>query len=225
MKRFLFAGEGCVFFRRHKNHKMSHHDNFMGLKFIFLFLFFFSSIYSVSAYSFVINQSNSTVSITQKSITYQIGDKLPKDFVIGYDPFDSEKIYTLADFKGKAVILDAWATWCGSCISKFPLMDSLQRIHHDKLNIILVNVQGIDTPEKVRGFLKNYYLNNPQIQLNVLIESPPLQKFFSFRSIPHYIWIDPNRRIRAFSDASDLQEENLKRLFVGLPIYISMKLN
>src|SRR5690554_6539082 len=50
---------------------------------------------------------------------YDIGDKLPADFVIGYDPLDTSKIFMLSDFKGKAVILDAWATTCGACISKF----------------------------------------------------------------------------------------------------------
>src|SRR5690554_6922134 len=49
---------------------------------------------------------------------YKIGDKLPADFALGYDPFDSTKVVRLSDYKGKAVIIDAWATWCGACISK-----------------------------------------------------------------------------------------------------------
>lgn len=155
---------------------------------------------------------------------YAVGDKLPRDFVIGYDPHDTTRILTLGDYRGEAVILDAWATWCGSCISKFPLMDSIQRQYGKELAIVLVNVQGIDTPPKVRAFLSDYKTKHPDIDLRVVIEASPLNKQFTFRSIPHYIWIDSNRRIRAFTDADAINDQNLQRLFAGLPIYIPMKL-
>lgn len=155
---------------------------------------------------------------------YKIGDKVPRDFVIGYDPNDSTKILRLSDFKGKAVVLDAWATWCGSCISKFPLMDSLQERYSQDLEIILVNVQGRDTPGAVRNFLANYSHKNSDFGLSVVIESSPLNQNFSFRGLPHYIWIDANRRVRAFTNYDSFTDENIQRLIAGLPLYISMKL-
>ena len=38
------------------------------------------------------------------------------------------KSYTLADFKGKVVLLNIWATWCGPCRKEMPTLDRLQAI-------------------------------------------------------------------------------------------------
>lgn len=155
---------------------------------------------------------------------YQIGDKLPKDFVIGYNPFDSLKTFKLSDFKGKAVILDAWATWCRACIGKFPIMDSLSKVYGNNLEILLVGVLGHDSPDDIRNFVSDYLKKHPDFSLTFLILEPRVRDSFFFSALPHYIWIDPNRRIRAYTNAHAFKDENLKRLMGGLPIYAPVKL-
>ncbi|MFM2082601.1 MAG: hypothetical protein RL380_1292 [Verrucomicrobiota bacterium] len=44
------------------------------------------------------------------------------------------------DTKGKIVIVDFWASWCGPCKKSFPAMNELQKKFGDKLIIIAVNV-------------------------------------------------------------------------------------
>jgi cytochrome c biogenesis protein CcmG/thiol:disulfide interchange protein DsbE len=46
----------------------------------------------------------------------------------------------LRDLKGKVVLLDFWASWCGPCRQSFPWMNELQRRYGSDLVVLAVNV-------------------------------------------------------------------------------------
>jgi thiol-disulfide isomerase/thioredoxin len=82
------------------------------------------------------------------------------DFIAFSDPADpSHKITSLADLKGKIVVLDFWATWCGPCVASFPKVKALSRYYRgfDVVVIGVTSPQGfvalngsrIDTSEDV----------------------------------------------------------------------------
>jgi len=63
------------------------------------------------------------------------------------DPFDVElrdasgRRLRLADFKGKIVLVDLWASWCADCRISFPALDALSREYRPRgVEIVAVNL-------------------------------------------------------------------------------------
>jgi thiol-disulfide isomerase/thioredoxin len=57
---------------------------------------------------------------------------------------------TLADFRGKPVLLNLWATWCAPCVKEMPTLDALAVREGDKLQVVTIS-QDFD-PAKVAPF-------------------------------------------------------------------------
>lgn len=61
---------------------------------------------------------------------------------------------TLADFAGRTVLLNVWATWCAPCREEMPALDALQReLGGTDFSVVAVSVDT-QSPEKARGFLE-----------------------------------------------------------------------
>ena len=64
----------------------------------------------------------------------QIGKQAP-DFTI----VDGQKTVSLSQFRGKTVVLNFWATWCGPCVQEVPSIMALQKQMGDKIVILAVS--------------------------------------------------------------------------------------
>jgi thiol-disulfide isomerase/thioredoxin len=65
------------------------------------------------------------------------------------------KTVTLADFKGRPILLNIWAKWCAPCLAEMPKLNTLQaETAPGTLAVVTVAVDEPD-PAKVRNFLAN----------------------------------------------------------------------
>ena len=71
-----------------------------------------------------------------------------------------DKPLKLADYKGKAVLLNFWATWCAPCVKEMPSLDKLQaEMGKDKFVILPLSLDGPSRP-KVAPFYQDKKLTN-----------------------------------------------------------------
>jgi thiol-disulfide isomerase/thioredoxin len=63
------------------------------------------------------------------------------------------KKVTLADFRGKPVLLNLWATWCAPCVKEMPTLDALAVREGDKLQVLTVS-QDFDAAKVAPFFEK-----------------------------------------------------------------------
>ena len=93
----------------------------------------------------------------------------------------NKKNINLADFKGKLVILNFWATWCAPCKEEMPSLDDLQsNTKLNNLKIFPINISQEDE-SKSESFFKELNIQNLDIYFDASIT---LAKKFSLRGVP-----------------------------------------
>jgi thiol-disulfide isomerase/thioredoxin len=102
-------------------------------------------------------------------------------------PDPDGKIISLADLKGKYVLIDFWATWCGACLYEMPALHQMEERYH-KNNIVFLGVSIDEGDERIAKW-KIKAKELPGLQ--VLQTSKDLKKQFAVPYIPRYILLDP----------------------------------
>jgi thiol-disulfide isomerase/thioredoxin len=83
----------------------------------------------------------------------------------------------VADFKGKVVVLNLWATWCAPCVAEMPTLAKLAAEYAGKP--VVVAPVSVDTPadvEKAKAFIAQHaplaYYGDPQMKLPFALKPP-----------------------------------------------------
>ena len=104
--------------------------------------------------------------------------------------------FDLAQYAGRVVVLDFWATWCRPCRKSLP---ALNAIHHmyaqdNAVHFASINVdKGPDRVGKVKAFMTRLNLDFPV----VLDQQDVIAQRYGVRTIPTLIVIDPNGAIHS----------------------------
>ena len=113
----------------------------------------------------------------------------------------------MSAWKGKVVLIDYWATWCGPCRSSFPAVQKLYEKYRNnpKVAFAVVNVweRGDDRVKIVKDFLTK----NPTLTFPVYMDlKDQVVGKYGVTGIPTKFWLDQNGRIQ-FKEVGGLPEE------------------
>lgn len=112
------------------------------------------------------------------------------------------KKVTLADFKGKTIVLDFWATWCGPCVASFPAMQMAANHYADDPDIKFLFIHTwenkADPLTDAKQFLsrRNYNFDLFMDTIDSATKTPPAAEAFKLTGIPAKFIIDGQGKIR-----------------------------
>jgi thiol-disulfide isomerase/thioredoxin len=83
---------------------------------------------------------------------------------MGWELSDGKRS-VFSEYKGKVLILDFYATWCGPCRDSIPHLIGLQKKYEDQgLRVVGLNVGGPGDEQKVPAFAKQFGIQYPLAQ-------------------------------------------------------------
>lgn len=99
---------------------------------------------------------------------------------------------TLADFKGKVVLVDVWATWCPPCRKSLPEVAELQKAAGESYVVLPISVD-----QEGWGAVTPFLIQNPQLGLTAYVPdgASGLEPFGEIRGIPTTFIIDREGRV------------------------------
>jgi thiol-disulfide isomerase/thioredoxin len=121
-----------------------------------------------------------------------------------------DKEFDLAEYKGKVVLVDFWATWCGPCIEELPNIKTMYDKHHETgLEIVGVNLD--DNLGRVSAFINTQQITWPQL-VSEAGQEHPIANYYGVYQLPSTFVIGRDGKVTAVDlFGEDLQEE-LERL-------------
>ncbi len=102
-----------------------------------------------------------------------------------------EKEITLSKLKGKPILLDFWATWCGPCRESIPHLISLYNAYREKGTEVIGISMDKGEIERVKNFVKSMNIPYP-----IAIASSEVVQKYRVTNLPTTFIIDREGKIR-----------------------------
>lgn len=124
---------------------------------------------------------------------------------------------SVADFKGKVLLIDYWATWCGPCLREMPhVVAAWKEFKDDGFAILGVSLDRADAAEKIRTTMKKYGMDWPQIYEGEGWNTKPA-RMNGVRSIPATYLLDREGNVVATNLRGDALAKKIAEVLAEQP--------
>jgi cytochrome c biogenesis protein CcmG/thiol:disulfide interchange protein DsbE len=111
-------------------------------------------------------------------------------FFDGYS-HQSKSEVSLADLKGKVVVINFWASWCIPCEDEAPVMQAAWKSYEPGGKVVFLGVDYVDTEPQARSYLAKFgisYPNGPDLQTRI-------SQMFRIKGVPETYIVDQNGKL------------------------------
>lgn len=130
------------------------------------------------------------------------------------------KTLSSADWKGKVVLVNFWATWCGPCRAEIPDLVDLQNKYRDRL--IVIGISEDEGPvDGVRKFAEQYMVNYPIAMTTDAVN----ERFPGITALPTTYFLDTEGKVvqKHVGMLHARETEATTRLLAGLEVNAEVK--
>lgn len=119
-----------------------------------------------------------------------------------------------SDYKGKVVLVDFWATWCGPCLGEIPNMQEQYKKYHDK-GFEIIGYSIDDNVEALKNFEKERQLPWKVLSMTTSIQKgmTNLAEYYGIASVPTMILVGRDGKVIRTDARGEILNKELEQLF------------
>jgi thiol-disulfide isomerase/thioredoxin len=130
-----------------------------------------------------------------KELAAEFAANKPFPFDFTLNDYDG-KPRKLADLKGKVVLVDMWATWCGPCVQEIPHLIELHKKYREQgFEVIGVNYEN-EEPPQAAGVIKKFAMENGMTYPCVIGDEATQNQIPDFLGFPTLVFLDRTGTVR-----------------------------